>query len=177
MVALCAELGDAVARLEAANVVKLIPEIGAGFAYAAPDAQTLADVAGLAGRMLAFEGRVTHLGGPALGASVTMGGTLLEIRRFFPQARCVTNLRNHPGVREALSGLGWNVAVMPPTPDFRQTHEDYVRDLRATLGRCQELPDVIDLPDRINLERLILMIGTSLDEAVDKIITLSRRLG
>lgn len=174
--ALCRELGQAVRELEEANVVALIPEIGANLAYCLPGARELRDIAAIPGRLLRFKGRVATLGEPEMGCSHHMGGTILVVREFFPQARCVINLRNTPRVRRACAELGYRVASMPVPPDYRQADDDFYTDLRRTLAACRELPDVIEIPDRINLERLILVLGRNLDEIVRKVTSLAARL-
>mgnify|MGYP000026192063 CR=1 FL=1 len=167
--ALCAELEEAAADLEQSDVACVIPEIGANLAYALPEARRLEEVAGIPGRLIAVRGRVARVGRAAMGGSRHMGRTLLMVREYFPEARCVINLRNNEVVRRALAGLPWRVADMPPVEGYRQTDEDWKRDLRATMAACQELPDVIAIPDRLNLERLVLVLGKSLQETVEKV--------
>lgn len=175
-VALCQELGQAVRELEEANVAALIPEIGANLAYCLPEAKELRDIAAIPGRLLRFKGRVATLGEPEMGCSRHMGGTILVVREFFPQARCVINLRNNPRVRQACADLGYKVVSMPVPPDYRQTDDDFYTDLRRTLASCRELPDVIEIPDRINLERLILVLGRNPGEIVSKVTSLATRV-
>lgn len=173
---LCRELGQAVRELQEANIIALIPEIGANLAYCLPEARELQDVAAIPGRLLRYKDRVATLGEPEMGCSHHMGGTLLAVREFFPAARCVINLRNNDRVRRACAGLGLKVASMPVPPDYRQTDADFYADLRRTLTGCRELPDVIEIPDRINLERLILVLGTNLEETVAKIKALAGKV-
>jgi len=173
---LCAELEQALTALQTPEVAALIPEVGANIAYALPGATRFEEIAAVPGRLHNVQGKVVHMRRPAMAASRHMGTTLLHIRSFFPEARCVINLRNQPVVREALSRLPWRVVSMPTPEGYRQTHDDYVRDLQATLQGCQELPDVIEIPDRLNLERLILVLADSLPALVEKVTTLAREV-
>ncbi|MDN5344495.1 MAG: hypothetical protein PWQ18_606 [Clostridia bacterium] len=174
--ALCQELGQAVKKLQQARVAHLIPEIGANLAYCLPAARELKDIAAIPGRLHYFKGQVVALGEPEMGCSHYMGGTLLAVREFFPAARCVINLRNNPAVRQACTDLGWRVANMPAPPHYRQADPDFYRDLRAVLVGCREMPDVIEIPDRINLERLVLVLGQGLEEIIAKVTALAARV-
>lgn len=174
--ALCRELGEAVKTLQESDIISLIPEIGANLAYALPEAKKLRDVAAIPGRLLRFKGRVATLGEPEMGCSTHMGGVILAVREFFPAARCVINLRNTLLIRRACTALGFDVCHMPEPPDYRQTDADFYHDLRRTLAGCWELPDVIEIPDRLNLERLILVLGKSLDEIVAKVAALAAKV-
>lgn len=174
--ALCAELEAAASDLERSDVACVIPEIGANLAYALPEARGLEEVAGIPGRFIQVRGRVARVGRAAMGGSRHMGRTLLMVREYFPEARCVMNLRNNEAVRRALAELPWRVADMPEVEGYRQTDEDWKRDLRATMAACQELPDVIAIPDRLNLERLVLVLGKSLPETLEKVKVLARKV-
>ncbi|MDK2820318.1 MAG: hypothetical protein PWP31_283 [Clostridia bacterium] len=173
---LCKELGQAVKELQSTNIVNLIPEIGANLAYALTDAKELKDIAAIPGRMLRFKGQVATLGEPEMGCSSHMGGTILAVRKLFPTARCVINLRNNQKIREACKELGFKVVNMPTPPDYRQEDDDFYKDLNKVLSSCSQLPDVIEIPDRINLERLILVLGESLEETVNKVKALSEKI-
>lgn len=174
--ALCDELAGAVKDLVNANVISLIPEIGANLAYALPDAQSMADIAAIPGRLLRFKGRVVALGEPEMGCSKHMASALLTVRKFFPSARCIINLRNDAVIRLACAEGGLKIVSMPEVPGYRQTDEDFDRDLVATLAACKELPQVIEIPDRINLERLILVLGENLHETVARVKLLAQKV-
>jgi hydrogenase maturation factor/predicted fused transcriptional regulator/phosphomethylpyrimidine kinase len=174
--ALCRELKEAVTWLEEAAVSNLIPEIGANLAYAPLDAKELGDIAAIPGRLLRFKGKVIALGEPEMGCSSYMGGTLLAVREHFPEARCVINLYNNEKIRSACKKLNYRVAHMPVPADYRQSDTDYYRDLNLVLSDCESLPDIIEIPDRINLERLILVLGKNLGELVSRVITLSNKV-
>lgn len=173
---LCQELKQAVDRLEEAAVTNLIPEIGANIAYALPHAKKPGDIAAIPGRLLRFKGEVKALGEPEMGCSKYMGRTLLAVREYFPEARCIINLFNDEKVRSSCEELGYKIASMPVPVDYRQTEADYHRDLSLILSGCDSLPDIIDIPDRINLERLTLVLGKSLDDLVVKVTTISTKV-
>ncbi len=165
---------QAVGELKKADIVRLIPEIGANLAFALPDAKELKGIAAIPGRLLRFKGKVATLGEAEMGCSRYMGGALLLVREFFaPAARCIINLRYHPLIREACAALGLNVVSMPAPPDYRQNDADFDADLRRTFNASAVLPDVIEIPDRINLERLILVLRESFTDLVSKVKALA----
>jgi hydrogenase maturation factor/predicted fused transcriptional regulator/phosphomethylpyrimidine kinase len=173
---LCHELSQAVDKLIEAKITNLIPEIGSNIAYALPHAKKPEDIAAIPGRLLRFKQEVKTLGEPEMGCSKYMSGTLIEMRKYFPEARCIINLRNNDKIRNALKKLNYNTVSMPVPPGYRQPDEDFYRDLKLTLSSCKDLPDVIKIPDRLNLERLILVIDKDIDNLVEKVIALSKRV-
>lgn len=50
---------------------------------------------------------------------------------------------------------------------------DFFVDLEKVIEGCDELPDVITVPDRINLEKLILMVSADIEDFADKVLALN----
>lgn len=173
---LIAELKAAIERMKAANIAPLLPEIGANCAYALPEARDLDDIVGIPGRMLRFRGQVATLGEPEMGASRRMGSTILTVREYFPEARCVANFASTPAVRQACLDLGFRVAAVPGPADCIQPEEEFDGELRRLLAQQDGLPDIIDTPDRVNLERVILVLGRNPQEVADKAIAITRKI-
>ncbi|HVJ50576.1 thiamine-phosphate synthase family protein [Desulfitobacterium sp.] len=173
---LCTELQTAVSRLCQENIYRMLPEIGANIAYAAPESQSLGEIAGIPGRIHRYKNTTATLGQPELGGSVNMGKTLLSIRKYFPQTRCLINLRSTPSILQACRDAELTVANMPTVAEYRQYDGDFIRDLEGMLQKSDRLPDVISIPDRINLEILILIPAKTLDELTGKILKVNTLL-
>lgn len=173
---LCTELEAAVSTLCEENIYKLLPEIGANIAYAAPESQSLSEIAGIPGRLLRYKNTTATLGQPELGGSVNMGETLLSLRKYFPQTRCLINLKSTPSILQACRDAELTIADMPVVTEYRQFEGDFIRDLEAMLQNADQLPEVISIPDRINLEILILIPAESLDELVKKVVKVNTLL-
>lgn len=173
---LCTELQTTVSKLCQENIYKMLPEIGANIAYAAPECKSLGEIAGIPGRILRYKNTTATLGQPELGGSVNMGETLLSIRKYFPQTRCLINLRNTPSILQACREGGLTVADMPTVTEYRQYDGDFLRDLEGMLQEIDRIPDVIAIPDRINLEILILIPAETLDELTEKILKVNKLL-
>jgi hydrogenase maturation factor/predicted fused transcriptional regulator/phosphomethylpyrimidine kinase len=167
---LCRELQETVDRLCQRNIGPLLPEIGANIAYAAADGKTLGEVAGIPGRIIRVKGQAVAIGAPELGGSTYMGNTLLVVRKYFPEARCVVNLRNNGEILRACARENFRIAPLPVPEGYLQSDADFYRDLEAVLRSSEGLPEIIAVPDRLNLEKLILVLGRTLEELAGKIL-------
>lgn len=164
--AACLEVKRAVEELTAAGIARLLPEVGANLAYALPGAKTAGEVVAIPGRLVRCKDWAVATGEPERGASTYMARTLLSVREFFPEAGCIINLRHDALIRRACDELNLRMAAMPAPPGYRQEGEAFYEDLRRVLAACKELPVIIELPDRINLERLFLVLGKDLPDLV-----------
>ncbi|UNC91047.1 thiamine-phosphate synthase family protein [Candidatus Contubernalis alkaliaceticus] len=173
--ALCNELNDTITRLKEMNIAPMIPEVGANLAYAGPEAKDKSDIIAIPGRLLRFKNNVAMLGQPEPGCSRYMSSTLLTARKYFPETRCVLNLACRPGIEEICRELGLSIAVMPAPADFRQNDEEYETALTHLLKQQQFCPDVVLLPDRINLEKMILVFSKKLDNLIDKVNRITKK--
>lgn len=170
---LCSELKETAMDLCAKNIYGLIPEIGANIAYAGPDSVVLSDIAGIPGRIIRVKGKSIMMSNPELTGSTNMGNSLLGIRKHFPAAACVVNLRNTEQILNKCRAVGLRMVDMPVPNRYWQTGNDFFVDLDQVLVNCPELPDVITTPDRINLEKLILVTGKSLEDLKQKVLAIN----
>ncbi len=172
---LCRDLKSAVEYLKAANIYRMLPEIGMNIGYTV-NGKTAADVCAVPGRIFRVNQETCSVRDPEMGISVYMAGTLLEIRKKFPQAECVANFRSNNKILSAVKKLGLKSLAMPTPKDYWQLGNDYDRDLEKVIAGAETLPDVISIPDRINLEKLILVIGTSLDDFQKKVLAINTEI-
>lgn len=169
---LCKNLKACADAFVKANIYKLLPEIGMNIGYTV-SGKTVAEVCDIPGRIRRVENDCCYVREPKMGGSVYMASTLLAIRKKFPEAQCVANLRSNEKILEACRSLNFEMAHMPDIPDYWQLGDDYDRDLQKTIAAAEKLPDVITIPDRINLEKLILVVGTSIEDFQEKILKLN----
>ena len=111
-----------------------------------------------------------------MGISQYMAGTLLAIRKKFPQAQCVANFRSNEKILAAVKNSKFHTVAMPTPKDYWQRGNDYDRDLESVLNQTDKMPDVITIPDRINLEKLILVVGSSLEDFEKKVLQIHNRI-
>jgi hydrogenase maturation factor/predicted fused transcriptional regulator/phosphomethylpyrimidine kinase len=171
---LCRELQNTVNALCQNNIYRLLPEIGANIAYAAQNSKTLAELAGIPGRIIRIKGKSVSLSEPEMGASTYMGNSLLTIRKNFPAANCIINLRNNETILRACRQGNYQIVTMPVPDGYLQSDDDFSKDLEKVVSNCTGLPDIIAIPDRLNLEKLILVLGRSLAELAAKILQINK---
>lgn len=169
---LCKNLKACADQLVETNVYKLLPEIGTNIAYTVSGSLP-AEVCDIPGRIRRVENGCCYVRDPKMGGSLYMAGTLLAIRKKFPEAQCVANFRSSPEILEACRELSLNMVDMPAVPGFWQLGNDYEVDLEKTIALAESLPDIITIPDRINLEKLVLVVGSSLEDFEKKVLSLN----
>lgn len=170
---LCDNLKACADHLVAQNIYRLLPEIGTNIGYTISGSSP-EEVCDIPGRIRRVENDCCYVRDPKMGGSVYMAGTLLAIRKKFPEAQCVGNFRSNDKILEACKSLNMKMAHMPEIPGYWQLGDDYDRDLEKTVTGLKELPDIITIPDRINLEKLILIIGVNIQEFEEKVIKISK---
>lgn len=174
---LCKELQNTIAELCRKNIYPLIPEIGANIAYAAPNSNCLDELAGIPGRIIRIKGKSVSTSEPEMGASTYMGNSLLTIRSYFPEANSIINLRNNDTILRACCKGNYHIVKMPVPDGYLQSDEDFLKDLEKVLANSNVFPDIIEIPDRLNLEKLVLVIGRTLPELTAIILQINQDLG
>ena len=87
-----------------------VPAVGSNLVEALPDAETVADVAAVPGRILDVGGRATVPGEPEFGVSQHVAGLVLAARGAGSEARAALNVAYDDRLRDALVAAG-HVAV------------------------------------------------------------------
>ena len=172
---LCRDLKACVERLKAANIYRMLPEIGMNIGYT-ETGTSRQDVSAVPGRIFRVENETYSVCDPKMGISVYMADTLLSIRKKFPEAKCVADFRSNPKILSACKKAKFRIAEMPTPKDYWQRENDYDRDLEGVIAKAKDLPDIITIPDRINLEKLILVVGTSLEDFERKVLRINDAL-
>ena len=103
---LCAALKQTAAIFCDENIYKLLPEIGANIACVKKNGKQLSQVAGIPGRIISVKNKAVAASEPEMGASVHMGESILEVRKYFPEAACIMNLRKNKAVLQACNMAG-----------------------------------------------------------------------
>lgn len=158
-------------------IAPLLPEIGANLAYAPPEPQAgLSDLA-------AFPARIVRAGSQAViplpaarDVSRYMGNALLQLREHYPKVRCIMNLSGREEILKVLRDGRIEAAYMPETDSGWQTEDQFWQDLKLLSGQYAECPPVIVTPDRINLERVILLPAADLEQLRSRLRQLAQIL-
>ena len=108
-------------RLDPARLMDWIPAVGFNLAACPEHATTQDEVAAYPGKITVVDGVLKHHSTPAMGASKSLAGLLMDVRHLDPERTAVLNLRapaDEQGPRmdiidRALNALEWNVAEAP----------------------------------------------------------------
>ena len=108
-------------RLDPARLMNWIPAVGFNLAACPEDASSAEEVAAYPGKITVVDGALKHHSTPAMGASKSLAGLLMDVRGLDPERTAVLNLRapaDEQGPRmdiidRALNALEWNVAEAP----------------------------------------------------------------
>lgn len=172
---LCRDLKACVDRLKAANIYRMLPEIGTNIGYT-ETGTSRKNVCAVPGRIFRVESETCTVRDPKMGISAYMADSLLSIRKKFPEAKCIANFRNSPKILSACKKAKFRIVEMPTPKDYWQRGNDYDRDLESVIAKASALPDIIAIPDRINLEKLVLVVGKSLEDFERKVLKINAAL-
>jgi predicted fused transcriptional regulator/phosphomethylpyrimidine kinase/predicted transcriptional regulator len=115
------------------NFVDLIPEVGVNIVYCVSNPQTINDVAGVAGRIVAAGNEVKSVGRPAFGASKHLASVLLASRMRNTAIRSAINISNNARVKAALHKTGLEVVEINPVAR-EISDEEVVADVAGSVG-------------------------------------------
>jgi predicted fused transcriptional regulator/phosphomethylpyrimidine kinase/predicted transcriptional regulator len=132
-------LGDlraAVSLLESApEFTELVPEVCSNIVMALKDAQGIADVAGIPGRMVKVRGKVKALMDPEFGVSSHLAKLLLAVMRVDLKVRAAINIKYDEDVLEAVKKLNLNYAVLKRAQKYRGNEDELIKFAEAAMKR------------------------------------------
>jgi hydroxymethylpyrimidine/phosphomethylpyrimidine kinase len=132
----------AIKRLEECKEFgKLIPEVGSNMVYARQNAKTLADVAGLTGRIIKVKNRAIAVGEVEFGWAKYMGSVILTALTIDKEKRVAISLRNDDKIVSACKSLGLELIEFGD-----KAPESYVKEKCVTpfaLLTLKKVPDGI----------------------------------
>ncbi|PSP39845.1 DNA-binding protein [Halobacteriales archaeon QH_2_66_30] len=101
-----------------------IPAVGSNLVECLSDAETVDDIAGVPGRLLAVRGQVTVPGEPEFGVSQHVAGVLLAARENGSDARAALNVTYSEALRDALAAQGRTPAEFDAERDVDEAIAD-----------------------------------------------------
>lgn len=168
----------AVARIVEASseLIKYYPEVGINVVEALPEpyARTPDDVVGVHGRIVRVMGALQPAGPIGFGASSHLARYVLEARKYEPKIGSAVNVRYSEELVEAAKAVGLKVSFYdrskePPEVKEREgaTIPWGVREAVKTHGG---VPDVIYHKGDWGKEPMIVFLGHTADDAVEKLL-------
>ena len=164
------------ARLQAAGVGDLVPEVQSNMGYALPFSETNKDVAAFPGRLVRVGKRIVSVGGPAFGASRHVATIILTTMRYDPEFRAAMNIRFSEELIRKCKTLGWKVSSFDRSDEPQAVKDREGSSLEWGTDRVLStetgIPDVIFDRGDVGKEPMIRVLGRNPDEVVDKVLNL-----
>ena len=164
------------ARLQAAGVGDLVPEVQSNMGYALPFSETHKDVAAFPGRLVRVGKRIVSVGGPAFGASRHVATIILTAMRYDPEFRAAMNIRFSEELIRKCKTLGWKVSSFDRSDEPRAVKDREGSSLEwgtdRVLSKETGIPDIIFDRGDVGKEPMIRVLGRNPDEVVDKVLNL-----
>lgn len=141
------QLVRALERLKRLNIGRLIPEVQSNLAYAIPFAETVQDVAGFPGLIVAMGPSIDTVAAPRFGTANQINQLVLAAMEYDPEKRAAMTIMYSDSLVKRIKSLGYSVAEFNRT----RTPPDLEREEGSTLA--WGILDVIDelgkVPDAI----------------------------
>ncbi|MFP4632156.1 MAG: bifunctional hydroxymethylpyrimidine kinase/phosphomethylpyrimidine kinase [Halobacteriales archaeon] len=166
------EVRRAIAEFEAADVSRVVPEVGLNYAVASPRALDETDVAAVEGRLRRTNDGVEALR-PALAASGHVARFLLEVRRHRAvEAAC--NVRNDAGVRKALDELGLKAVEFDRESQPRDVREGEGGTMEWSASQVDDSVDAVVDAGAHGKEAMVRLVGDA-DDVRERVVALAGR--
>ncbi|MEM2237125.1 MAG: thiamine-phosphate synthase family protein [Candidatus Caldarchaeum sp.] len=167
-------LDRCVKRLEASvTFEKLIPEVGSNIVYCLRKAETINDVAGVAGRIVVVDGRVRSVGRPSFGGSRHLASVLLRVRVYDPSVRSAINIKNNQDVRRILEEMGVELTEVEPRSKLL-SEEEVLQDVESCFR--EKVVEAVLHGGGIGYEPVTYLFGKNPEELVEKVLKMSNRI-
>jgi hydroxymethylpyrimidine kinase/phosphomethylpyrimidine kinase len=169
-------LKASMARLQAAGVGDLVPEVQSNLGYALPFAEKHEDVAAFPGRLVRVGKRIASVDSPAFGASRHIATIILTAMGYNPEFRSAMNIRFSEERIRQCNTLGWKVCSFDRSDEPRAIKEREGSSLEwgteQVLSKETGIPDIIFDRGDMGKEPMIRVLGRNPDEVVDKVLRL-----
>jgi len=145
-------------------IVDHIPNVGTNIAMSMPDAESVADVAAVPGRIHTMGGQANVPADPEFGASKHVATAVLAMGSVAPQHRGALNLKTSDELLAALTDAGLSTA------EFEAGYEDRYQRLTDLLASTEPTPEVLYHEGAFGIEPITYVFGESATEAVTTLI-------
>ncbi len=170
------ELKEGLTRLQQVPIGYLVPEVQSNLGYALPFAETHADVAAFAGRLVRLGDKIVVVSGPAFGASRHVATIILTAMRHEPSCRSAMNIALSQDRIRKCEALGWKVCSFDRTDEPAAVKEKEGSSIEwgtdSVLSQESAIPDIIFDRGDIGKEPMIRVLGKNPSEVVDKVLRL-----
>ena len=169
-------LKASLARLQAAPMGGLVPEVQSNLGYALPFAETHQHVAAFPGRLVRLGKSIVSVTGPAFGASKHIATVILTTMRYDYEFRSAMNIRFSEGLVQQCKDLGWKVCSFDRSDEPEAVKQQEGGSLEwgteRVLSKETTIPDIIFDRGDVGKEPMIRVLGRNPDEVVGKVLKL-----
>jgi len=138
-----------------------VPAVGSNLVECLPDAESIADVAAVPGRILDVKGRATVPADPEFGVSQYVASVLLAARAGGSDARAALNLAYDEATLDALRAREHVVAEFDPEADLEDA-------IAAALGETPEA-DVLYQRGAFGVEPIVYVLGPDATTVAERV--------
>ena len=143
------------------KAAKLVPNVGSNIVSAKPNAETIAEVAGLTGAIVRVGDRAAVVGYPAYGGSRHTATVLLMVMRRWRDKRGAIVVSYNEACIERAKAMGLNVVVLGPHGSV----DEFYKSLWRAVEKSGKPIDVIADRGGVSLEPVIYIFARSAVEA------------
>ncbi len=159
--------------------VELIPEVGSNLVMATSRAKTLADIAGVRGRIIKVGQTVTPVGCVAFEASHHVGRVVLAAMQADTNMKSAMNVRCSRQIVDACRDLNFVISSFDRAGDPHKasvTEWGTSNAIQTSVGAGRGMPEVIYDSGSVGLEPMVRILGHSAQEVADKVARVSATL-
>ncbi|MGZ4920968.1 MAG: bifunctional hydroxymethylpyrimidine kinase/phosphomethylpyrimidine kinase [Halobacteriota archaeon] len=156
--------------------VELVPEVGSNLAMAISRAKTVADVAGVRGRIIKVGQTIIPVGCVAFGASRHVGRVILAAMQAETNVKSAMNVRCSKEIIDACRDLNFVISSFdrarePDTTSLAEWGTTNAIETSVRAGRG--MPEVVYDSGGIGVEPMVRILGQSAREVADKVMQIS----
>jgi len=159
------------------SIYEAVPEVGMNLVESIPTqyVRGLNDVAGIAGRIVRYEGSVRAVGPVKFGASSHLARLVIEVSKRNPDVRAAVNMRYDEKYVRRAAELGYLVVKIDRSREPEESKRVEGGSLKWIAGEAIKqcggrVPDLIYDVGDVGKEAMIRILGRSADEVVEKLL-------
>jgi len=175
------EMDKAIKCLESSpHTPRIVPEVQMNLAMALPYATDQSEVAAVPGRIVNLGETVKASSAPRFGASKHVSRAVLALMKIDASFRSILNIRYSPEALKAAEDLGYSISYY----DRAEEPEEIKKiegatipwGIRTAIEKAGRIVDIIYHLGDVGKEPMILVLGTSATNVVEKALKIAQRL-
>ena len=174
-----AELKRAVSFLEQSeSFPEVMPEVNVNLVMALSEASTMADVAGIPGRIVKVKGKAKAFMEPEFGVSTHMAKVLLAVMKHDTSIRAAINMRFDQRIEEAMKELGVNYYRIDrqTIPSELPSDEKTLAGIKQAVDCLGTMPHALVDPGEYGIESVVYLCDSTAMRVAQRANHISQKL-